>query len=77
VVTIRDTGIGISPEELENIFHPFYRVDESRTTSGFGLGLSLAHRIVKLHRGHIAVASTPGKGTVFTIELPSARTFPQ
>ena len=77
VVTIKDTGIGIPSEELENIFHPFYRVDESRTTSGFGLGLSLAYRIVKLHKGSMAVASTPGKGTMFTIELPSASAFPR
>jgi two-component system, OmpR family, sensor histidine kinase ArlS len=75
VITIRDRGIGIPPEELEHIFHPFYRVDESRTTSGFGLGLSLAHRIVKLHKGSIEVESAPGKGTLFTVELPSAMAF--
>ncbi|HEY1114376.1 MAG TPA: HAMP domain-containing sensor histidine kinase [Chitinophagaceae bacterium] len=77
VITIEDKGVGIPPEELENIFHPFYRVNESRTTGGFGLGLSLAHRIVKLHKGHIQVESQPGTGTRFTIELPSARAFPR
>ena len=77
VITVEDRGVGIPPEELENIFHPFYRVDESRTTGGFGLGLSLAHRIIKLHKGHIEVESAPGKGTRFTIELPSARAFPR
>jgi signal transduction histidine kinase len=77
VVNIQDKGIGIPEEELEHIFHPFYRVDESRTTSGFGLGLSLAHRIIKLHKGYIEVHSTPGEGTLFTVALPSARAFPR
>lgn len=77
VITVEDKGVGIPPGELENIFHPFYRVDESRTTGGFGLGLSLAHRIIKLHKGNIEVESQPRKGTRFTIVLPSARAFPR
>lgn len=72
VITVQDTGIGIPPEELERIFQPFYRVDESRHTSGFGLGLSLASRFIKLHKGRIAVSSVPGEGTLFTIHLPVA-----
>ena len=77
VVRIEDKGIGIPREELDNIFQPFYRVDESRTTSGFGLGLSLASRIIKLHKGYISVQSNPGTGTIFEISLPSAREFRQ
>ena len=77
VITIEDKGVGIPAEELDNIFHPFYRVDESRTTGGFGLGLSLAHRIIKLHKGNIEVESQSGTGTRFTIVLPSARAFPR
>lgn len=77
VINIEDRGVGIPTEELDNIFHPFYRVDESRTTGGFGLGLSLAHRIIKLHKGSIDVESEAGVGTRFTIVLPSARAFPR
>ncbi len=72
VITVQDTGIGIPHQEIANIFQPFYRVDESRHISGFGLGLSLAHRFIKLHKGHITVTSVPGEGTLFTIYLPVA-----
>jgi two-component system sensor histidine kinase ArlS len=72
-ISIRNTGPGIPPKELENIFQPFYRVEESRTAGGFGLGLSLAQRIIKLHRGNITVQSNPGGETFFTVYLPSAK----
>ena len=71
-ITIADEGRGIPEEELSNIFQPFYRVDESRIVRGFGLGLSLAERIIKLHKGSIEVESEPGKGTEFRIHLPAA-----
>jgi two-component system sensor histidine kinase ArlS len=74
VVVIKDNGIGIPEKEIRNIYHPFYRVDESRATEGFGLGLSLAERIIKLHKGSISVESRPEKGSAFTIRLPSAIT---
>lgn len=73
VIAVSDKGRGIPKEELANIFEPFYRVENEPASSGFGLGLSLAYRIVKLHRGQIQVHSTPGEGTTFTIEIPSAR----
>jgi two-component system sensor histidine kinase ArlS len=69
---VSDQGMGIPKDELENIFQPFYRVEEHRTAGGFGLGLSLAQRIIKLHKGSIDVQSEPGMGTIFTIRLPSA-----
>lgn len=72
VITVQDTGIGIPADEIEKIFQPFYRVDESRHTSGFGLGLSLANRFIKLHKGRTTVSSAPGAGTLFTIYLPVA-----
>jgi len=72
LVSVRDDGPGIPERELGNIFQPFYRVEESRTTGGFGLGLSLAERIIKLHRGSITVQSEEGKGTQFDIYLPAA-----
>jgi len=72
VVSIEDRGVGIPPDEIENIFQPFYRVDDYRMEGGFGLGLSMAQRIVKLHKGNISVRSVVGEGTIFTITLPSA-----
>lgn len=71
-ITIEDRGMGIPQEEINNIFLPFYRVDDSRTTTGFGLGLSLAQRIIKLHKGDVQVESSLQQGTLFTILLPCA-----
>jgi two-component system, OmpR family, sensor histidine kinase ArlS len=72
-IVIADKGIGIAARDIANIFQPFYRADESRTTEGFGLGLPLAYRIIKLHKGDITVSSEEGKGTIFTIVIPSGR----
>lgn len=72
VIAVEDNGIGIPHEDLEHIFQPFFRVDENRSAGGFGLGLSLAHRIIKLHKGDIKVSSTVGKGSLFMITLPPA-----
>jgi len=71
-IKIEDRGIGISPEEIENIFQPFYRANKSTEGRGFGLGLSMADRIVKLHKGTIKVHSVVNEGTTFTITIPSA-----
>ena len=67
-----DFGEGIPQKELPHIFEPFYRADKSRPpkTGGFGLGLSLARKIVDAHDGSIYIASEEGKGTVITILLP-------
>ena len=74
-VIIEDKGPGIPKEELNNIFQPFYRIEENRSAGGFGLGLSLAERIIKLHKGSIEVNSEPGHGTRFHIKLPAARSL--
>jgi two-component system, OmpR family, sensor histidine kinase ArlS len=66
---------GFPNEELSSIFDPFYRVEENKSMRGFGLGLSLAHRIIKLHKGHIQVSSEKDKETIFTILLPSAHSL--
>lgn len=72
IIRISDTGIGISSEELPNIFEPFYRVDRSRsrTVGGAGLGLALVKDIVERHGGSIEAKSTLGEGTVFTLVFP-------
>lgn len=67
---MRDNGSGISPQDLPHIFDRFYRGDKARQPSGeSGLGLAIARSIVEAHRGKLTVASTPGQGTVFTIQL--------
>jgi signal transduction histidine kinase len=66
-VEVQDTGKGIDPENLHNIFNPFYSTKESC----FGLGLPIAHRIITSHRGHIEVDNRPGKGVNFIITLPA------
>jgi signal transduction histidine kinase/putative methionine-R-sulfoxide reductase with GAF domain len=65
-LTIRDTGIGIPPEDMNKLFNPFFSTKEA----GIGLGLSIAHRIIDQHHGRIEVESSFGKGTLFTIWLP-------
>lgn len=70
VVTIADTGIGIPEQDLPHIFDRFYQVDKSRSSEGFGLGLSIVRSIIKAHGGSITVESTQNKGTTFLISLP-------
>ncbi len=69
---VKDSGAGISTEEIPKIFERFYRADRSRsrTTGGSGLGLSIAKWIVELHSGRIHVESEIEKGSTFTIQLP-------
>jgi len=73
--SVKNRGAGIPSGEFENIFQPFYRIEENRTAGGFGLGLSLAKRIIKLHKGEITLYSEPNGETVFTVVLPSAQPF--
>lgn len=68
-IKVSDTGCGIEPQHLNNLFDRFYRVDNSRNrnTGGTGLGLTIVHKICELHRAEIRVESTFGKGTTFTV----------
>ena len=74
VIEIRDTGVGISAEDLPHVFERFYRAskDRSRTTGGAGLGLSIAQWIAARHGGNIRVESSLGAGSVFRVYLPMA-----
>ncbi len=67
---VSDTGMGISPEDRERIFQPFFRSENALTERGSGLGLSIAHSIATAHGGSIHVDSTPGFGSSFTVILP-------
>jgi heavy metal sensor kinase len=73
-LSVADTGTGIAADELPRIFERFYRSDKSRhregTRRGTGLGLAICQSIVSALQGRIAVASTPGQGTTFTVYLP-------
>ncbi len=72
---VTDSGTGIAPDELRNIFDRFYKVDRSRHRDGqaqSGLGLAIAKAIVEAHDGAILAESTPGKGTRFTVQLPKS-----
>ena len=73
-IRVRDEGCGIDAEHLSRIFERFYRVDRarSRQLGGTGLGLSIVKHIVQAHGGSVAVESTPGVGSTFTIDLPAA-----
>jgi signal transduction histidine kinase len=65
-LSIQDSGVGISGEDINKLFDPFFSTKEG----GMGLGLSIAHRIIDQHHGKIEVESTPGEGTLFTVWLP-------
>ncbi|NDJ33487.1 MAG: GAF domain-containing protein [Chloroflexi bacterium] len=69
---VSDEGVGIAPDQIDLIFDPFYRVDNSSTreTEGVGLGLHIVRHIVNAHGGRIAIDSELGEGTTFTIWLP-------
>lgn len=71
--SVEDTGAGISPEQLNNLFKPFYTTKKK----GTGLGLMIVQRIVREHGGRIAVESHPGRGTTFRVWLPLPKRVPR
>ncbi|PSN79394.1 hypothetical protein C8B47_11925 [filamentous cyanobacterium CCP4] len=73
-IAVIDTGIGISPDNIQKLFQPFVQIDSAlnRQYEGTGLGLALVKRIVQLHGGQVSVNSTVGVGSCFTLTLPLA-----
>lgn len=69
-ITVKDTGRGISANNVGKIFNRFFQSDNEDSNSGAGIGLALVKELVNLHKGEIFVTSKPGKGTKFTIKLP-------
>jgi len=71
-ITVEDTGVGIPSDQLEQVFHRFFRVDKarSRELGGTGLGLAIVKHLMRLHEGGVDVASELGRGSAFTLEFP-------
>lgn len=72
-LSVADCGIGIDSADIPHIFDRFFRADSARgktKASGYGLGLAIANKIVKMHHGSISLVSTPNSGTTFTVRLP-------
>lgn len=72
MIAVSDNGIGIKKEDLDLVFHRFYKVDKSRTAKAdsFGLGLSMVKWIAEAHDGSVILESTPGEGSKFTVQIP-------
>jgi signal transduction histidine kinase len=72
-IKVADTGVGIPPEQLRMIFEPFYTTKEpdEHGSGGTGLGLSVCRQIIEQHNGRIRVESVVGRGSTFTIKLPT------
>jgi signal transduction histidine kinase len=76
VVEVHDTGSGIAADDLPHVWDRLYRGDASRSERGVGLGLSLVKAVVERHGGRVAVTSSPGAGSVFSLSLPAAPDVP-
>jgi two-component system phosphate regulon sensor histidine kinase PhoR len=70
LITVSDTGAGISPEDLPRVFERFFKADRSRSSGGTGLGLAIARHIVEAHGGRIWAESPAGQGTRIHFRLP-------
>ena len=70
-ISVVDNGAGMSEDVMKRIYEKFYQGDTSRSSSGNGLGLTLAKRIVDLHDGTISASSKEEKGTAFTVSIPT------
>jgi signal transduction histidine kinase len=77
VFSVKDTGIGLTPDEVPRIWDRLYRGDQSRSERGLGLGLSLVRAVVHAHGGQIGASSAIGVGSTFTISLPLSTAPPR
>lgn len=75
-IDVRDNGLGMKAEHLDKIFEVFFRLHHSVQFPGTGIGLAIVKKIVERHNGNIAVTSSPGEGSVFTVRLPSTHEKP-
>ena len=73
VIEVADTGSGVQPEDLPQVFDRFWRAEKSRSrrAGGSGLGLSIVRQLIDAHRGTVTATSVPGTETVFTVRLPA------
>jgi two-component system, OmpR family, phosphate regulon sensor histidine kinase PhoR len=71
IFSVKDTGVGIAPEDINRVFERFYKADRARSTKGTGLGLSIARHLVEAHKGKIWAESELGKGSRFFFSLPN------
>ncbi|ELR70199.1 two-component system sensor histidine kinase [Fulvivirga imtechensis AK7] len=74
MITIIDSGIGIPENDLQTISEPLYRAENARGINGFGIGLTLAHKILRMHKGSLHVKSAINEGTTVTVKLPVSAT---
>ena len=72
IVSVKDQGVGIAEGDLQNITEPFYRAVNARSFEGFGIGLSLAHRIIKQYKGILSISSALQKGTEVKVSFPAS-----
>ena len=73
IIRLSDTGRGMSESERDKVFNLFYRGEESKGVKGYGIGMPLALKIIRLHHGSLEVLSYPGEGTTFIVTLPHLR----
>jgi signal transduction histidine kinase len=70
-IAVSDKGVGIPADQMEHLFDRFRQINrDQQEQQGVGLGLAIAHELIRLHAGQITVESTPGEGSTFTILLP-------
>ncbi|MDD6210858.1 MAG: HAMP domain-containing sensor histidine kinase [Bacteroidales bacterium] len=70
ILRFSDTGIGMTPDDLRNLFTPFFRGSNKDYARGHGIGMALTQKIITIHKGTVTVGTQPGEGTVFTVEIP-------
>jgi two-component system sensor histidine kinase CpxA len=75
LLEVKDNGPGVPPDGLKSIFRPFYRLDFSRqrSTGGYGVGLAITERAIRLHGGEVEAANVPGGGLIVAMRLPLAK----